>query len=90
MKVDVGLKDSRRSVFELKVVLWYLLVESSATLSLTVVGKIGNTPTGLNYGAFRYNSQRANWALVASHRFRKEETLHSVMGTYRGKHITFL
>ena len=48
MKVDVGLKDSRKSVFELKVVLGYLLVESSATLSLTVVGKIGNIPTGLN------------------------------------------
>lgn len=38
----------RKGVFELKVVLCYLLVESSATLSLTVVGKVGNTLTGLN------------------------------------------
>ena len=38
----------RKGVFELKVVLCYLLVESSATLSLTVVGKVGNILTGLN------------------------------------------
>ena len=31
-----------------------------------------------------------NWVLVASHRFTKEETFHSVMGMYGGKHITFL
>lgn len=50
MKVDEGLKDSKEVVFDgwIKSGPFYVVVENSATLSPTVIGKIRNIHNGLN------------------------------------------